>query len=173
MERSENRVERIGIRYGLWVSVGLIVFFLLMKLIGLVHIVELRALNIFILAAGVITAIRELKNTSPRRHLSYLKGFGLGLMTTAIGVVVFSLFLFFYLAALDPGFMLNLQQTERLGSYLNPYTVAILIIIEGGFSGVILSLATMQYMKHSYLKASRMPRQEESQLRRHRVENAV
>jgi hypothetical protein len=158
MERSNNRVERIGIRYGLWVAAGLILFFLFMKLIGLVHNLELRFLNILILAAGVIAAIRELKNTSNKRYLSYMKGVGCGLITTGVGVILFAVFLVFYLGFIDTAFMAEIKQKEAFGDILNPVTVAITIIMEGGFSGVILTFATMQYMKFSLLKASREPR---------------
>ena len=42
------------------------------------------------------------------------------------------------------------------------FTVAIVIIMEGGFSGVILTFATMQYMKFSLLTASEEPRNKTS-----------
>jgi len=148
--KSSRHLELTALKYGLITTAGLIAYFLLMKLAGLVQIVELRMLNLFILIAGVGFAIREYKRSSDD-EMDYLQGFGIGMLTTAVSVITFSLFIFFYLNLLDPAFMETIKQEEAFGQYLNPYMAALAIFFEGMGSGLILSFIIMQYMKRSML----------------------
>lgn len=148
LEATGSSVEALAIRYGLYTTAGLIAYFLLMKLFGLVHIVELRALNLFVLLPGIILALRALK----RQHgtVVYLQGIGLGIMTSAIGVVAFALFVFIYLQ-MDPVLMQAIVQNESFGEYLNPYILGFVVALEGTASGFIATFVIMQYLKRSHL----------------------
>lgn len=157
--RRTRHLERTALKYGLITTAGLIAYFLLMKLAGLVQIVELRMLNLFILIAGVGFAIREYKR-SGEDEMDYLQGFGIGMLTTAVSVITFALFIFIYLNFLDPAFMETIRQEEAFGQYLNPYIAAVAIFFEGMGSGLILSFIIMQYMKRSML--SDMKREEKT-----------
>ena len=147
-EATGSSVEVMAIRYGLYTTAGLIAYFLLMKLFGLVHVVELRALNLFVLLAGLILALRAFKRQEGT--IEYLQGIGLGLMTSAIGVVAFSLFVFIYLQ-MDPVLMQAIVEKESFGEFLNPYILSFVVALEGTASGFIATFVIMQYLKRSHL----------------------
>lgn len=141
-------VESTALRYGLITTVGLIILFFIMKVFGWVHTIELRALNVFILAGGVIMALRAFKATKPD-SFTYLKGLGLGVLTGIWASIVFALFVFIYTNFVDPAFMQSIIENEPFGQYLNPYIAAVAVAVEGIASGMIVAFITMNYMDTS------------------------
>lgn len=144
MANNKPSFERIAELYGILTAIGLIILFLFMKAIGLARIVELRALNFFIMAAGIIFALRKFRKKSD--HFTYLNGLALGLFVAILGSVIFAIFVFIYTSFLDPAFMEYLEATQPFGRYLNPYMVSVAIIIEGIGSGLILAFIVINYM---------------------------
>jgi len=142
---SRVTVERTAEKYGALTAVGLIVLFFIMKFAGIVHVIELRALNFFILATGVVMSLRFFSKTSPQ-SFTYLKGLGLGVLTGIIASVLFGLFVFVYTNFLDPAFMQALVDNEPFGQYLNPYIAGVAVAVEGIASGLILAFIAMNYM---------------------------
>jgi hypothetical protein len=142
-------IEKIAFKYGSLIAIMLIAFFLIMKLVGLAHIYELRALNFFFLTFGVWQAFRYLKRND--QEFSYFKGLGTGIFTTAFSLLIFSIFVFIYTNILDPEFMVQLKENAPFGEYLNPYIASFVIFFEGTISGVIVSFGMMQYFKVSHM----------------------
>ena len=141
-------VESTALRYGLITTIGLIILFFIMKFMGWVHTIELRALNVFILAAGVIMALKAFKAIKPD-SFTYLKGLGLGVLTGIWASIVFALFVFVYTNFIDPVFMQSIIDNEPFGQYLNPYIAAVAVAVEGIASGMIVAFITMNYMDTS------------------------
>ncbi|MEN7550113.1 hypothetical protein AAG747_19495 [Rapidithrix thailandica] len=135
-----------GFRYGFYTFLGYTAYFLLMKLVGLVHIVELRAFNGAILGSGIWLAINHLIH-HPSAKFDYYHGFRVGVITAFSGVIMFSIFMFFYLRIIDQAFLMQIKEQEAFGQYLNPYIIAVTLIIEGSFSGFIMTFAIMQFKK--------------------------
>ena len=123
-------------------ALGLILFFLLMKFLNLITIVELRFVNFFILLIGIryILLARRKENQG---KLEYLSGMMLGFMTSVTASVIFSCFVFLYLSFLDHSLMQYIINTQPFGSYLSPGGAALIIVGEGAASGAILSFALM------------------------------
>ena len=142
---SKITIEKTAEKYGLFTAIGLIILFFIMKVIGVVHVIELRALNVFVLAAGVIAALRFFRKTKPE-SFTYLKGLGLGVLTGIVSSVLFGLFVFIYTNFIDPVFMQSIIDNEPFGQYLNPYIAAVAVAVEGIASGLILAFITMNYM---------------------------
>ncbi len=149
MENNKYTIQDIAIRYGLMTTVGLTAYFLICKLVGLVHILELRGLNAMFLVGGIYMAIRRYKKYND--SATYLEGMGIGLLTSAVAVLPFALFIFIYLQ-LDQGFLNYIKEQDSFGQHLNPYILSFIIALEGFFSGMILTFIIMQYMKRSHLK---------------------
>ncbi|GAB1444678.1 hypothetical protein MASR2M41_02980 [Flammeovirgaceae bacterium] len=139
-----NNPNRIPESYGLRIAAGLIGFFLIMKLVGLGHIVVLRLLNVFILSGGVYFALKRFKDSHADR-LNYFRGLATGISTAAIGSVVFSLFLFVYMK-LDTSMMQSIIENEAMGRYMNPYIAAFIVALEGVFSGFLVTFILMNYV---------------------------
>ena len=143
---NKTSIEYNGLKAGLFVFIGLLAFFLIMKAIGMVHNLELRALNLLIMAGGVYYAIKSISKRNP--DFDYLKGMGTGLLTAISSSLAFALFNMIYLMAINPDFMDEIRETEPFSEYLNPFSVAIVILMEGISSGVLLSFGFMQWFKN-------------------------
>ncbi len=136
--------NRIPESYGLRIAAGLIGFFLVMKLIGFSHIVELRVLNLFILMGGVYMALKRFKD-SHQGTIDYLRGMITGIATSAIGSMVFALFLFIYMQ-IDSEMMQFIIENEPMGMYMNPYIASFIVGFEGIFSGLLATFMLMNYL---------------------------
>jgi hypothetical protein len=123
-------------------ALGLAVFFIAMKFLHLVTIVELRFVNFFILLLGVRKMLLSRRKENNGR-LEYLPGMLLGFMTAFLASVFFAAFVFLYLSFLDHGLMEYIRNHQPFGSYLTPGGAALIIILEGVASGAILSFAMM------------------------------
>ena len=128
-----NRGTRLPEIYGTLVALGLIVYFFSMYAAGLIHVIELRILNLFILLVGIWYALKQYKRTH-NGHLDYFHSLVTGVATAAIGVGTFSIFLLIYLS-LDQHLMSMIAKNEPLGFYLNPYIASFFVLLEGLFSG--------------------------------------
>lgn len=140
----KNRTVQIAQIYGTLVFLGLALYFLLMYAIGAVHIVELRALNLFIMFAGVYYSLRQYRRTHDGR-MDYFRGLAVGTSTAFIGVTTFGFFLFFFLR-FDTNLMESIRQNELIGPYLNPYIASCVVMVEGVFSGFGLTYLLSNYM---------------------------
>ncbi len=139
-----NNPNRIPESYGLRIAAGLIGFFLVMKLVGLSHHVELRLLNLFILTGGVYVALKKFKQTHSDR-LNYFRGLITGVATSAVGSLVFAFFLFLYMQ-LDSDMMQFIIENEPMGRYMNPYIASFIVALEGVFSGLLVTFILINYV---------------------------
>lgn len=136
-----NRIPEI---YGVLMALGLIVYFFAMYLLGFIHVVELRLLNLLILIAGVYFALKQYRRTHGY-HMDYFHAFTTGIGAATIGTGIFSVFLFLYLE-LDHHLMESIARREPLGLYLNPYIAAFMVSLEGLFSGVFVTFLLSNFM---------------------------
>jgi hypothetical protein len=128
-----NRATRIPEIYGAVIAGGLILYFFVMYAVGLIHVIELRLLNLFIMATGVYFAMKQYRRTHHGR-LDYFTALTTGTASAAIAAATFSLFLFIYLS-LDHNLMQSIVHKEPLGAYMNPYIASFVVFLEGIFSG--------------------------------------
>ncbi|HNP95232.1 MAG TPA: DUF4199 domain-containing protein [Cyclobacteriaceae bacterium] len=136
--------NRIPESYGLRIAAGLIGFFLIMKLVGLSHHVELRLLNLFILVGGVYMALKKFKQSHADR-LNYFRGLVTGVATASVGSLVFALFLFLYMQS-DSSLMQSIIENEPMGRYMNPYIASFIVALEGVFSGLLVTFILINYV---------------------------
>jgi hypothetical protein len=136
--------NRIPENYGLKIAGGLIAFFLLMKITGLVHVYELRFLNVFIQVGGIYYALKKFKE-SHDQHINYFRALVTGVAAGAISSLIFAVFLFGYLM-IDQSLMLDIIEKEPMGRYLNPYIAAFMVALEGIFSGLLFTFIIINYL---------------------------
>lgn len=152
----KDSIEYNGLIGGIIVFIGLVAYFIIMNAMGLEHNLELRALNIIIMGAGVFYAIKSLKEKN--KDFDYFKGIGAGMITAVSSSIAFSIFIFIYLLS-NPEFLQEIQKVEPFGNYLNAFLISFIIIMEGSGSGVFLSYGVMQWYKkrtsEKFLKAQR------------------
>ncbi len=145
MNTSSTVQTYVAEKHGLFIAIGLIVFFFIMRIFDLLYIVELRAMNVFIMTAGILMAIKTLQRIYPDRY-TYFQGMGTGILTGIIGSVLFALFVFFYVSFLDTGLMQSIIENEPMGRFMNPYIVSVIIAIEGIASALLVSFIIMNYL---------------------------
>ncbi|RAU81995.1 DUF4199 domain-containing protein [Pontibacter arcticus] len=152
-------MEKIGLKYGVLTAAGLILYFLLMKLIGLSHIVELRFFNGLILAAGIILSIRTFKKVNNQK-IGYFQGLGAGLITAVIATVLFAAFMLVLLKTGNNDLLQVLAADKYFGDQIE-HTPGIVVfsvlLLEGIFSGAMISFIAMQYFKQRSYKVPNSP----------------
>ena len=136
---------RIAERYGLFITIGLVAFFLIMRLFGLLYIVELRAFNLIIVILGILGAMKTMQRTLPEKF-TYFRGIGTGILTGILGSVIFSLFVFFYVSFIDSGLMQSIIDNEPMGRFMNPYIVSVIISVEGIASSMLVAFIIINYL---------------------------
>lgn len=130
--------------YGTLIFFALMIYFLLMYAVGLIHVIELRFVNIFFMIAGVYFALRQYR-ANHGGEMNYFRALALGTATAFIGTTTFGIFLFFFLK-FEGNLMESIQANEPIGRYLNPYIASCVVQVEGVFSGFGISYMLVNYM---------------------------
>ncbi|MEM6523661.1 MAG: DUF4199 domain-containing protein [Bacteroidota bacterium] len=142
-------MEKISFKWGLRAFLGLSVYFLIMKFVGLIHMPELRILNAGILFTCVFLAIKESKQKL--EDFNYFRGIASGVATAFIASTIFAAFGFGYLTFINPDFIESIRDNELFGIYMNKYGASFQIFIEGSASGCLMSYSAMQYLKERHI----------------------
>ncbi|WP_298755916.1 DUF4199 family protein [uncultured Psychroserpens sp.] len=144
-----NTSFKVALRYGIFITISLIAYFLILKLFNLHENPWLRLFNGIVMSLGIYYAIKHYKLIS-KDEFSYINGAKTGLVTGFVATVIFTVFMAIYM------FHLDLPFTEKLlGDWFKDYEVGanillFIIFIEGLASTVVLSLGFMQLFKKSY-----------------------
>lgn len=152
-------MEKIGLKYGLLTAAGLAIYFILMRLVGLSHIIELRFLNGIIMAIGVSMAIRAYK-IKERGKIGYFSGFGVGAITAIVGTTLFAALMLLYIK-IGGGSLIETLSSERYFGERVQSTPGIVVfsvlMLEGVISGIMFSFIAMQYFKQKDHKVPNSP----------------
>ncbi|MFD2245075.1 DUF4199 domain-containing protein [Pontibacter ruber] len=152
-------MEKIGIKYGLFTAAGLIVYFLLMKLVGLSHIVELRFVNGVIMAIGISIAIKAYKD-SVKGMIGYFKGLGVGIITSIVATVLFAAFMLVFIKVFDDSLLEVLSADRYFGERMDVtpgIVIFTVLILEGVISGFMISFIAMQWFRRREYKVPGSP----------------
>ncbi|NDK55428.1 DUF4199 domain-containing protein [Pontibacter fetidus] len=142
-------MEKIGLKYGLLTAAGLIGYFLIMRLLGLVHILEFRFLNSVIMAIGIVLALRAFKRAK-HGNIGYLSGLGAAFLTALVGTLIFSVFMLVYIKAFDDALLKVLTSNRMVGEQVanTPGLVIFMVLMmEGVISGAMIGFIAMQFFK--------------------------
>jgi hypothetical protein len=137
--------ENNGIRMGVLTALVLIAYTGLAALAGFLDKIEAGALDIVILMVGVVLAIKRLKKAR-RNRLSYLNGFGTGIITALVASVLLGAF-FWMLGSISQSAIRQIEARDLFGADLGVLIGGLGIILMGTMTGVITSLIAMQYYK--------------------------
>ena len=144
-----NTSLSVAVKYGLFISITLIAYFLVVRLFNMHENPWLRLFNGVGMAAGIYFSIRYYKLIAGN-EFSYINGIKTALLTGFIATFIFTLFMAIYMFHLDTDF------TEKLlGDWFKNYDagagiLVFIILIEGLASTVVLALAFMQIFKKNY-----------------------
>lgn len=141
-------MESRAIKYGIFIAIGLIAYFLLVKLIGMHENPWLRLLNGLIVGFGIYKVIKETK-LAQGKNFNYFDGFKAGLTAGFVATLIFTLFMAVYIFHLNPGFAERIMDTGLDKYSGEPGLLLFIILLEGFASAVVLSLLFMQKFKPS------------------------
>jgi Protein of unknown function (DUF4199) len=136
--------NRVPERYGIAIAAAFIVYFVLMYLLDMGSHVELRMFNLPILGAGVYFGLKKFKETHGK-HINYFRALATGVAISAIGTFLFAIFMFGFLK-FHPDFMTWIMENEPMGRHLNPYMLSFIILLEGVFSGLLMTFVLLNWI---------------------------
>lgn len=137
--------ESNGIRIGALTAVVLVAYTGVAALAGFLDQIEAGTLDLVILAAGVVLAIRRLKQARGTK-LSYFQGFSTGIVTALVASGLLGVF-FWVLGGISQAAVQQIQARDLFGADLGVLIGGLGIILLGTMTGVITSLVAMQYFK--------------------------
>jgi magnesium-transporting ATPase (P-type) len=141
-------MSKVYIRYGIAITVLLIVYFLLSKLVGLHHYPVFSSLNGVIFGAGILMAMKKYKSQHSR--FKYEKGFQVGLFTGAIATIFFAVFMAVYMYQIDSEFSNNIIDSWKLNYESGTAMILASLVLMGFSTTFVLTLAFMQLLKESW-----------------------
>ena len=137
--------ENNGLRMGIYTALGLIAYTGVAAMAGFLGSLEAGALDIVLLAAGVVLAIRRLKKARGKR-MTYFGGFGTGIITALVASGLLGAF-FWLLGGISQAAVSQIQARDLFGADLGVLISGLGIILLGTMTGVVTSLIAMQYFK--------------------------
>lgn len=147
MAPSNITYQKVSIKYGIFVGIAYIVYFLLMDLLNLLHIVELSFLSGIFLAIGIAVAISNFKKAKGG-VINYFQGLGIGATTGLVSSSILALFLSIYLSLFDTSYLGSLQSSYLFPQSLSVLSLFVITIIYGTWPGFLLSFIIMQWFKN-------------------------
>jgi hypothetical protein len=76
----------------------------------------------------------------------------MGVSTAGIASAIFGVFLFIYMK-LDTGLMQSIIENEPMGRYLNAYIAAFIVVLEGFFSGLLVTFVILNWVSTDEVSA--------------------
>lgn len=145
-------MRSIALRYGAIMFAGFVAYFLLMHATHLSDNYNFRILNGLIHITLMSLAIRRFMKSAPE-EFNYISAAVMGIITSAVGVIPFAIFQLIFLS-INTEFMESLrQQVPFVGSYMTPYTSALIILVEGMAVSILASYVVMRVVDSFRSKA--------------------
>ncbi len=139
-------MKHIAIRYGLWMFLGFTVFFLAMHLLHLSENYYLRVFNGVIHVGFLWLALRAWVHEHPQPSDDYTSGVVVGMLTSLVGVIPFTIFMVLFLAY-NPSFLATIQSHSPIGQYFTPVTASLFILVEGIAMSLIMSYLLVRLLE--------------------------
>lgn len=128
-------MKQIAIRYGLWMFFSLTGFFLLMHILHLSEYYYLRVFNGVIHLGFLWMAISAWNHAQEETTSDYMEDVVLGMFTSFIGVIPFTIFMSIFLAV-NPDLLAVIKSQAPVGEYITPMTSCFFIVVEA----IVISL---------------------------------
>jgi len=130
MATEKVSTDGIGIRYGVFASVAMIIYFIICNVAGLAHIEEVRFMSHLFIIIAVVLAIGTFKRNRGG-NIPYLPGLGVGFVVGLSASVIYALFIFAYANFINTDFLSALEDQDYYGSQLSPFILFAAIVILG------------------------------------------
>lgn len=139
----------VPIKYSLFISIGLIIYFLFISLFNAHTNPFFSLFNPVIVGAGMYLAINAYKKKKGTKF-KYQKGFKTGVIAGFLATIIFTTFFAFYATELDPDFIDKMLARWDSEWYINIGMLIFTVALMGFATTVVLTLAFMQILKDSW-----------------------
>lgn len=139
----------VPIKFGLFISIGLIGYFLLISIFDAHTNPFFSLFNPVIVGVGMFLAINTYKKEKGHKF-KYQKGFKTGVITGFLATIIFTIFFAFYATELEPDFIERLLTRWYSDWYINIGMLIFTVALMGFATTVVLTLAFMQIFKDSW-----------------------
>jgi hypothetical protein len=136
---------RIPEIYGTYIFIGLVAYFFICYLLGVIHVLELRLFNFIIMCAGVYYAMKQYQKTH-NDHINYFRALTIGISSGFIGTSTFVLFLFI-LFTLNQNMYQEVVKNAPMGAHMNVYIATSAVWFEGMFSGFMATFILINFLE--------------------------
>lgn len=143
--KASHHPKRIAERYGAYIAVALISFFLICYFLGVIHLAYLRLVNFVILAIGVYMSMRQFQLTHGDK-VNYFRAMAIGITSIFVGATAF-VFFTFIIFKIDHDIFVSAVKLEPMGAYLNVYIATVAIWIECIFAGVLATYIMVNFIE--------------------------
>ncbi|MDT0556439.1 DUF4199 domain-containing protein [Patiriisocius hiemis] len=141
-------MNKVIIRYGVIISIVLIAYFLISKLIGLHQYPVFSAVNAVIFGFGILMAMKNFK--SNQSEFKYQNGFQVGFFTGVFATIIFTAFMAVYVYMIDKEFSGAILDSYGLDYNKGSLIMLITLAIMGISTSLVLTLSFMQLLKESW-----------------------
>jgi hypothetical protein len=148
MALSRITYQNVSIKYGIFVGIAHILYFLLMRLLDLQNRVELSFLSALFLVIGIAVAISNFKRAKGG-NIKYFQGLAIGATTGVVSSAILALFLIVYVTVIDPVYLSSLQSSAVFPVSLSVLSLFVLTIIYGSIPGFLIAFVAMQWFKRA------------------------
>lgn len=148
MATAKVSFQNISVKYGLLVGVAHIVYFLLMRLLDLIHIVELSYLSGIFLVIGIVMGISKYKRLRGGM-INYFEGLGIGVITAFVSSLILALFLVLFVTVFDDTYINNLSTSGLFPEGLSVLAMFWIAVAHGTWPGFFIAFISMQWFKRA------------------------
>ena len=142
-----NSSATVAIKHGILTALGLIIYFLVIKMMDLHTNPWLRLFNGAVMALGIFIAIKRYRFISGS-SFNYINGFKVGIISGFLATFIFAIFMGIYMFHIDEAFMNTLLKDWFEDMDYGGGILIFVIIIEGLASSTVLALTFMQIFKN-------------------------
>jgi vacuolar-type H+-ATPase subunit I/STV1 len=148
MQQRAPIIGRIGFKFGLYVALAYIVYFLIMRAAGLADKVDFRFVNYIFLIIGLFMASRALHHNTPPLH-GYLPSLFMSLSVVLFSSAIFGLFMLIYSGLIDRGFIDTVKNDIPVNQmHVSAFWLALMVMSELIPVGIALSLGVGLFYQH-------------------------
>lgn len=141
-------MKKISIIYGILIAMGLICYFLIIRLLGLHEEVMLSIVNALIFGLGLYLTIKNLRAKDP--NMNYETGFAAGMVSGSVATGLFTLFMAIYMYQIDLSFSEAIMQRWNMEVNLSTFMLVLMILTMGAVTTLVLTLSFMQLFKKTW-----------------------
>ena len=139
----------IPLKYGIFIAIGLIIYFLVLSLIGVQTNPMFSLGNGFIVSIGLFKAMKNYK-IEQGQSFEYEKGFMTGLLTGFNATLIFVVFFAIYVTNIDITFLPEMLENWSSHYHVGVGIVVFVAAIMGFATTFVLTLSFMQLLKNSW-----------------------